>query len=249
MPNVNAILVALLLTYKKSGDVEFVNPLSNAQTQADVWNLSELARTVRNDLKSHPSTPLVLADAKQSSQSDSWSFVNFTRGDGIPTNADTAAIQSALRFRYGRNCDSTICQTQLTPGKFTKDGVSQLCYQGFDDAIALTIQSFLTIPVHMKLSEKPCVGQVLLAMDEFSAYAMALSAGAFGFGVHEHTSLLAFNKGAYTCVPLYPWKPTQSEAGETYAELALPKVTASAPASAAAAATSAATATSDPMKA
>ncbi len=51
---------------------------------------------------------------------------------------------------------------------------------------------------------------------------MALAAGAVGFGVHKHTSILAYNKGVYTPMALYPWNPKANEAGKTYAALAFP---------------------------
>jgi hypothetical protein len=49
---------------------------------------------------------------------------------------------------------------------------------------------------------------------------MALAAGALGFGVHQQTSVLAYSKGSYTHMPLYPWKVSEAEAGKTFKELA-----------------------------
>jgi hypothetical protein len=201
LPNVNAILTAFLLHYKDAakGDVQFLDFLSYsdaAQTDVKIWNVSELVRFVRASPLAY-TKPLAFADAERS-------FINYTRGTGVP-DAKTASTLKATVLHAG-GVDPAVMQVQLTPGKWTAGGVSQLCYTEFDASVAQTVLSFSDFPVYLQMTGRPALGRIFLLLDEFTGYAIALAAIVKAYGLNKHgVALLAYHGGTYTACPLYPW--------------------------------------------
>lgn len=211
LPNVNAVMVALLLTFKKT-DVVFLNPhdlrgaeqavaAGQPKTPVWVWNLTEMARSIRLNLAKKT---YIAFDSKDA---DAVPFVFFCRGNGVVNPKSKQQIETGVkndRVNEGKCATPIICNTELTPGKWNANGISSLCYDKFGESIGYIAGQFKCLKSYNKLSGLS-IRRLYLVFDEFSAYSMAMTASAFGYGIEKETSILAYNAGVMTPTELAPW--------------------------------------------